>query len=104
MTAKNQSESVHAALSAVALIDAPACAACGQMSVSWWHEKVASGEAPQPAIRSPRCTRWRLADVAAFWRRFGEQRGREAEVLAQARKASGAARAKRMAGSTKVDV
>ncbi len=32
-----------ATLAAVALIDAETCAAAGQMSVSWWHEMVRSG-------------------------------------------------------------
>ena len=56
----------------VALIDANTCAAAGGMSVSWWHEAVRAGKAPAAAIRKPRCTRWRLADVQAFWRAFAE--------------------------------
>lgn len=84
-------------LAAVALIDAKTCAAPGAMSVSWWHEKVASGEAPQPAIRAPRCTRWRIKDVAEFWRTFAEQGNTTAaaKLKAQAVKASAAAKAKR---------
>ena len=79
-------------LADVALIDAPTCAAAGDMSVSWWHEEVRIGRAPAPAIRRPRCTRWRLADVAAFWINFAS--GNEADpeagerVTAQAKKAS----------------
>ena len=79
-------------LADVALIDAPTCAAAGAMSVSWWHDEVRAGRAPQPAIRKPRCTRWRLADVAAFWINFAS--GNEADpeagerVTAQAKKAS----------------
>ncbi len=70
------------------------------MSVSWWHEKVASGEAPQPVIRAPRCTRWRVSDVADFWRRFAELPGRGTEMLTQARKASSIAKARRKGGAT----
>lgn len=58
------------ALADVALIDAETCAAPGMMSVSWWHEEVRSGRAPKPAVQRPRCTRWRLADVKAFWLDF----------------------------------
>jgi hypothetical protein len=91
-------------LAAVALIDAKTCAAPGSMSVSWWHEKVANGEAPQPAIRMPRCTRWRVKDVADFWREFAGQADSEsaAKLKAQAGKASAAAQAKRRAQSTPV--
>ena len=83
-------------LAAVALIDAPTCAAPGDMSVSWWHEEVRAGRAPAPAIRRPRCTRWRLADVAAFWINFaaGDEAHPEAgeRVTAQAKRASVKAR------------
>lgn len=78
----------------VALIDAEKCAAIGDMSVSWWHEEVRAGRAPAPAVRKPRCTRWRGADVRAFWQRFSEA-GDGARVIAQATKASKAAKAKR---------
>lgn len=88
---------VPAALADVALIDASAAAAAGSMSLSWWHAEVAAGRAPAPVIQRPRCTRWRLADVAAFWRDFGGQTGdgAAAAVKAQAMKASAAAQAKR---------
>ena len=91
--------SLPADLAALALIDAKTCAAPGAMSVSWWHEKVAAGEAPQPAIRKPRCTRWRVKDVADFWRDFAAQGDGEAgaRLKAQARKASAAAKVKRAA-------
>lgn len=58
---------LHADLQEVALIDALTCAAVGGMSVSWWHEEVRTGRAPQPVIRQPRCTRWRVGEVRAFW-------------------------------------
>ena len=69
-------------LSEVALIDAQSCAATGGMSVSWWHAQVAAGQAPQPAVRRPRCTRWRLAEVRSFWVTFAEQ-GEADEAAAQ---------------------
>lgn len=81
----------------VALIDASAAAAAGSMSVSWWHAEVAARRAPQPVIRRPRCTRWRAAEVAAFWRDFGSQDDATTadKVKASATKASAAARVKR---------
>jgi predicted DNA-binding transcriptional regulator AlpA len=54
-------------LAAVALIDAKTAAATGGISVSQWHQDVVDGKAPQPAIREHRYTRWRLADVEAYW-------------------------------------
>jgi predicted DNA-binding transcriptional regulator AlpA len=85
----------------VALIDAPTSAAAGSMSVSWWHDEVKEGRAPQPVIRKPRCTRWRMADVRAFWIKFAEQAADDApaaaRVKAQAKKASATAKAKRAA-------
>jgi predicted DNA-binding transcriptional regulator AlpA len=92
-------QSLPADLAAVALIDAPTCAAAGAMSVSWWHEEVRAGRAPAPVIRKPRCTRWRLTDVRAYWSRSAEQAASDArsaaDVKARATKASAAAQAKR---------
>ena len=65
-------DAAPADLAAVALIDASRCAEAGGMSVAWWHREVAAGRAPQPAVRRPRCTRWRASAVVAFWRNFGE--------------------------------
>ena len=99
MTAKTAPPAIPPALSSVALIDAPTCAAAGGMSVSWWHDEVRTGRAPAPAVRQPRCTRWRLSDVVAFWQAFatkGEADTQAAEqVTAKAKKASAAARVKR---------
>ncbi len=96
-----ESVSHRAELADVVLIDAAKCAAIGDLSVSWWHNEVAEGRAPSPAIRKPRCTRWRLSDVRAFWQRFAEQGTAEADaaesVIAQATKASKAARAAKAA-------
>ncbi len=63
---KSELPAVPASLIDVALIDAPTSAAAGSMSISAWHELVRTGEAPQPVIRAPRFTRWRLADVRAY--------------------------------------
>lgn len=103
MTAKTDPKPQHlpADLAAVALIDAPTCAAAGTMSVSWWHEEVRAGRAPAPAIQQPRCTRWRMADVRAYWAKRAEQTAADEQaatsVKARATKASAAARAKRTA-------
>lgn len=105
MTAKTDLQATGQALPApladVALIDAPACAAAGSMSVSWWHQQVADGHAPQPVIRKPRCTRWRLADVRTFWLKSADQADTQAgaRVKAQATKASAQAKAKRAAAA-----
>ena len=82
------------ALADVAYIDGPTCAAAGSMSLSLWHEMVRLKQAPQPVIRQPRCTRWRLADVRAWLIERGAQQspGAGAAVTEQARKASAEAR------------
>lgn len=86
-----------AELAMVAQVDAKMCAAAGGMSVSWWHEEVRAGRAPAPVVQQARCTRWKLADVVRFWReRSATPLGREA-VVAKAKKASMAAKAKRQA-------
>ena len=69
-------------LADVALINAPTCAAPGNMSVSWWLQKVHDGEAPQPVIRRPRCTRWRMADVRAFWIDFAAKAAADTQTAA----------------------
>lgn len=102
MTTKTQfnaSSAVPCGLTDVALIDAQACAAASSMSVSWWHAEVAAGRAPVPAIRKPRCTRWRLADVRAWLIQVAAQPNNEGpEVIARATRASRAAREKRATG------
>lgn len=85
----------------VVLIDAAKCARIGDMSVSWWHAEVAAGRGPAPAIRRPRCTRWRAVDVRAFWERFADEAGPDsvaaAGVVALAKRASKAAGAAKTA-------
>ena len=91
------------ALADVALIDATTCAAAGCMGVSWWHDEVKAGRAPQPVIREPRCTRWKLCDVRQFWQARAERGAantQSGELLkARATKASHKARANRAAAA-----
>lgn len=86
-----------------ALVDAKFSAGAGGVSVSYWHDKVASGEAPQPVIREHRCTRWLLADVRGYWvarsQRSDTQAGKA--VTARAAKASAAAAVQRRAQAAK---
>ncbi len=71
----------HDLLSKVALVNARTAAAAGGMGVSWWYERVRRGEAPQPAVQMPRCTRWRAVDVADFWRSFAASHGNGEQVV-----------------------
>lgn len=87
-----------AALSDVALINAETAAAVGGMRPSWWYEEVRAGRAPQPAVRKPRCTRWRLCEVREFWLRFADQQldaENGLQTITKAVRASAAAKAKR---------
>lgn len=88
-------------LADVALIDAPRIAAAACMSLTSWFALVRSGEAPQPAFRGPRCTRWRLADVREWLRQRAKQGDDAAAdaVMRTARAGSAAAKAKRAAGA-----
>lgn len=88
---------VPVALHDVALIDGPTAAATGFVSISTWHELVRAGGAPQPVIRAPRCSRWRLEDVRDYWRRRAEQGTPQAaeRLMQQSTKASRASKAKR---------
>jgi predicted DNA-binding transcriptional regulator AlpA len=89
---------VPSELREVALIDAHTCAATGDMSISWWYDEVRAGRAPQPVIRKPRCTRWRVSEVRDFWAGLVEHGIDGADKLAAAAtKASAIAQAKRAA-------
>ena len=92
MTAKTQAAAIPAALQDVALVDASACAAAAGCGLTRWHDLVRSGAAPAPAIRRPRFTRWRLAEVRAW---LAAVSGDDPAVVAKARHASHAARARR---------
>lgn len=108
MTAKayteKQTRPLPPHLAEVALIDAHTSSAVGGMSVSWWHDEVRAGRAPAPVIRQPRCTRWRLADVRAYWERRALEAANDAaaaeRLIARNKEASQAARAKRHATAT----
>jgi len=90
------SHKLASSLAEVSLIDAAACADVGSMSISWWHEEVRAGRAPQPVIRKPRCTRWRVSDVRDFWANFaGSGLDGSDALMAVTKKASAAANAKR---------
>lgn len=52
-------------LTDVALLDINDVCTAVRMSKSWVHEQVRAGRFPQPAVKRPRCTRWRLSDVRA---------------------------------------
>jgi hypothetical protein len=87
-------------LAEVALVDDKTAAMVGGMSVTWWRDEVRAGRAPSPVLRQPRCTRWRLVDVRAFWAARGSapiDDGVVGELSARAKKASDAAQAKRQA-------
>lgn len=70
-----------------------------RMSASWVHAEVSAGRFPAPAIRRPRCTRWRIADVRKNILDRCADSAADAEtaafVTARATKASAAAKAKR---------
>ena len=68
------------------------------MKTGWWYGKVREGEAPQPVIRAPRCTRWRLSDVRQFWRKFAEQGASDTSTahLVQSRVEKASARARQL--------
>lgn len=83
-------------LADVAHIDGPGAAAAGCLSISQWHALVREGRAPQPVIRAPRFTRWRLSDVRAWLIERESQPVAGATVIERANKAA-AARAKRTA-------
>lgn len=107
MARKSDLPEVPAALSDVALIDAPACAAASGISISQWLEQVRVGRAPKPAFRAPRCTRWRLSDVRQHLINLAEHPDAQASAaaFAKASKASRKARENYLAaavGSTPI--
>jgi predicted DNA-binding transcriptional regulator AlpA len=85
---KTELPNVPIALAEAALIAGPTCAATGGVSLSWWHEEVRAGRAPKPAIQRPRFTRWRLADVAAYWRNLADAATHDTQVKQRAAQAS----------------
>lgn len=100
----NQSATSHGLpsnLADVALLDIRDVCAVTRMSASWIHDEVRSRRFPQPMRFGPRCTRWRSADIRewliarAAGAEADEQTG--AQLSARAKKASDAAKAKRLA-------
>ena len=60
-------------LAAESLFSAETAAKLGEISLTGWYERVRKGDAPQPAIRRHRFTRWRAADVLAYWKRIADE-------------------------------
>lgn len=90
---------VPASLADVALVDAPSIAAAAQLSLSAWHALVHDLEAPQPVVRQPRYTRWRVADIRAWLVKraeTGADPNVAAAVVEKAIKASAKARSRGM--------
>jgi hypothetical protein len=98
MTAKTEPPTIPAALADVALIDGPTAAAAFGESLSTFHDGVrrtARGELvagempyPQPVVRRPRFSRFRLADVRARLIAMADQSTLDDAVIRQAKKAS----------------
>lgn len=103
MTSKAHLPPVLPALADVALIDGPAAASAGSISLSQWHDLVRRNEAPQPVVRQSRYTRWRLIDVRTWLVARSAQASSNAQsaesLKARATKASAAAKAKRAAAT-----
>lgn len=107
MTAKTALPAVPGALADVALCTGPEAAAAARDSVSSFLDgvrrtaagKLKPGEAPypQPVIRQPRCTRFKIADVRAWLIQRAEANTQDAArvVVLNATRASAAARSKR---------
>ena len=85
------------------MIAAPACAAAAGISISTWYDLVRDKDAPQPAFRGNRCTRWSVSEVRAWLVKRASQglntdvareaveRARRAGQAASARRASSTA-------------
>lgn len=96
-TRKSQLPEVPSTLADVALIDGPTIAASLGVSLSKWHALVKDKVAPQPALRAPRCTRWRLSEVRDFLCKHMSDAETGAAVVTRATAASAAAKRKRAA-------
>lgn len=94
MTANKPSRPVvPQGLEDVALIDGPTCAAAAGCGLTRWHDLVRRGEAPQPAIRRHRFTRWRMVDLRSWLQTVNDD---DQSVVAKARHASRAAQTRRL--------
>ena len=94
---------VPAALADVALIDGKTFASAAGICLSELHDRVRSGDAPQPVIRQHRCTRWRMVDARQYLIDLATKGSADAEsarrTMANARHASREAKARRAAAS-----
>lgn len=94
-----KSESVHPALTDVALLDVKGVCAAVSMSASWVHDEVRAKRFPQPLRFGWRCTRWRAIDIRQWLIARAEEAEKDAahseRLIARATKASAAAKAKR---------
>ena len=60
------------ALADVAFIDSASITVAAAISKSTWLELVRTGKAPQPVIRGPRFTRWKLCEIRDWLRQRAE--------------------------------
>ncbi len=92
------SRPLPADLAEVSLLDTRDICAAVRMSASWWHEEVRAGRAPQPVVRMSRCTRWKATDIRQYLIERARLASDEATaaLTARAKKASDAAKAKRV--------
>lgn len=51
-----------------ALVGIDAVVAIGPYAKTKFYCEMAAGRAPRPALKAPRCTRWRLGDLRAWLR------------------------------------
>lgn len=86
-----------ALLADVALIDGPGAAAGACMSIAQFLELVRTGRAPQPVIKQPRFTRWRLADVRQWLIDSARGVATDTATVTRAKRASSPASIKRRA-------
>lgn len=100
---KNTAGAVPAELADMAFMTIGDVCATVRMSASWVHNEVAGQRFPQPVRLGPRCTRWPAASVKEWMIRRAAAAAvdsKTAEVVtARAKKASEAARVKRLARS-----
>jgi prophage regulatory protein len=87
-------------LADVALLDIKDVCAAVRMSASWVHDEVKAGRFPAPLRFGNRCSRFRVADVRAWLvaraaQAEADNEGNGATLVARAKRASDAARAKR---------
>lgn len=96
MSLKTNQPTIPSALADVSMIDAQSCAAAAAISISSWHAAVRAGAAPQPAVRLPRMTRWKLSDVRDWLIQRAAQ-AHDTSVIEKATRASAKASERRAA-------